>query len=159
MPFGDRQYDNDAALELAKTRLRVDGDELQRRNANGGVLLRLPLADVADLELRAAFDPVCLVFLAAAAAVAAIAFFVSEYVILTSLLYLGAVALAVLACFGTVTRRIVVRTSDGETQIQCDDNRDEAEGFVLSVRHLLRKRGETRPRLARHPDPDTGFHE
>lgn len=162
MAFNDDRYDADEEqgdLELAKTRLLVEGDDLQRRNAKGGLLLRIPLVEVESIELRARFDPVCLLFLTGAVGVAAIAYFVSDYIILTCILYLAAIAMAILAFFGFVARSIVVRTPDGETAIQCDDTPDEAECFVISVRHLLRTRKGTGPRIARHPESDTGFRE
>ncbi len=160
----DYDYDDkadDAVLHLVKTRLRVNDDELQRLNKDGGFLLRIPLADVQSIELRSSFDPICLVILAGALGVAAIAYFVSEWVILNIILYIVAIVLAIIACFGVIARSFVIRTVDGETKILNDDTPDEGECFVISVRRLLRTLGNDRgPRISRQPrDPETGFRE
>ena len=157
--FGGRDddpvQDEDVLVELAKTQLRVRDDELQRVNANGGLLLRIPLADVESIELRATFDPLCFIFFGMGAGLAAVAFFIPEYVIATILLYVGAVGLAALACFGVIARYFVIRTRDGETTVYCSDSPDEGECFVLSVRQMLRKRKE--PKATKDHEPETGF--
>jgi hypothetical protein len=154
-PGHDDNDDDEVLVELAKTQLRVCADELQRVNAYGGLLLRIPLADVESIELRASFDPLCLAFFGMGAGLAAVAFFIPEYVIATILLYVGAVGLAGLACFGMIARYFVIRTRDGETTVYCADSPDEGECFVISVRQLLRKQKEPKP--ARDREPETGF--
>ena len=144
MQFGRRDLgpipDDAVILELVKTKLRVRDDELQRLNAQGGFLLRIPMADVESVELRASFDPLCLIMLGMAGALAAVAYFVSDHMLLTSLLYVGAAILAGLSFFGVISRSFIIRTSAGETSVLCEDAPDEGACFVISLRQLLRNR-------------------
>lgn len=149
---------DDADLSLVKTRLRIHDDELQRINRDGGYLLRVPLDDISAIQMRTSFDPICLIFFAAAVAVAAIAYSFPDYAVIGIFLYLAAVALIALGCFGLLARRFQITMVDGETYVPCDDTPDEGECFVISVRRLLRTRADHPRRDPRdRPDPDTGI--
>jgi hypothetical protein len=129
------------SLHLVKTRLCLNGGELQRLNNNGGAILRLPLAIVRSIEVRKKFDPICLVFMAMGAGAAAIGALVSENSTLTVLLYVAGVLLVGFGLLGAMALQIIIRTDDEVATVQCTDMNDEAECFVTSVRHMLRGLG------------------
>jgi hypothetical protein len=77
------------------------------------------------------------VFLAAGLGLGAIGYLVSENNILTTLLYVAAALLAVVALLACRSQRIIIRSTVGVIDIQCVDQSDEGEGFVNSLRVLL----------------------
>ncbi len=130
------------ALELAMTKLQVAGGELVRLNSNGNVGMRLPLAQVKDVEFKTQFDPYSLVFAVSGLGIGAIAHFISVSDALTVLLYLLAVVLVGAAFLGCTSHRLYVTTAQGVTMILCADQADEGAGFADSLRaHLAARAG------------------
>ena len=70
--------DESVVLALVKTRLRVRDGELQRLNSEGGVLLRVPLAELESFEIRTVVDPLAIVFIGVGAALGALTYFLWE---------------------------------------------------------------------------------
>ena len=134
----DEAAGGDSVLELSKTRLRVRDGELQRRNAQGGVALRLPLADIEAIEWRYVFDPMCLVFMAMGSGVGAIGRFLVENNTFSGVLYVASVLMIGFGAIGLMGTYIVVQSGGKSFKIQCSDMNDEGEGFVASVEHMLR---------------------
>ncbi|HMF19434.1 MAG TPA: hypothetical protein VKE98_19660 [Gemmataceae bacterium] len=131
----EHQYDD--TLVLPKTGLRIGNGELQRRSKNGGVTMRLPLNTIEDAEFRTGFDPACLIIALVGGGLGAVAYFVSENNILTSLLYAAGVVLLGLSLLAARYTRIVIKARGEVIHIQCIDLVDEGEGFVLSLRQHL----------------------
>ena len=52
----DSAFEDGQLVELAKTKLRINNDELQRLNAEGHFLLHLPLEDVEKIAIRRKLD-------------------------------------------------------------------------------------------------------
>ncbi len=124
-------------LELAKTRVRVVGAELQRLNKNGNVVLRLPIQSIQSVDYHSRFDPMSMVFAAIGCGLGAIGYLISENNVLTALLYSAAVLLvggSILAC---QSQRIVIEAASGVIEIQNLDQPDEGKGFVYSLRGIL----------------------
>jgi hypothetical protein len=129
----------DYSLHLLKTKLRVNGEELQRLNKDGGPVLRLPLHAIRSIEVRKKFDAICLVFIGMGVAAAAIGALISENNVLTIILYVVGVLFVGFGLLGAMALQITIRTDDDEvTTVQCSDMSDEAECFVTSVRHIVR---------------------
>lgn len=129
----------DAVLDLSKTRLRVVGNELQRLNASDGIVMRLPLEEIEHVEFRQRVDPFGVVCGLLAFGVGAIAYFISEYNILTTLLYLAALALGCMALLSVLGQRFVIEAKTGVVDIPCVDPADEGAGFVTSLKRLIGK--------------------
>lgn len=137
-----------AELELSKTRLRVIGGELQRLNDEGGIAMRLPLEEIEEVTSGSRVDPFGPVCVLLALGVGAIAYFVSQYNIVTTLLYIVALALLALGILGFLGRVIVIRAQTGTTAIVYSDGWDEAAGFITSLRRLI---GSFQPKQAAAP--------
>ncbi|MBI3822409.1 MAG: hypothetical protein HY289_06985 [Planctomycetes bacterium] len=148
--------DEKVVLELVKTRLRVRNRELQRLNAQGGIILSVPLAELKSIEARPVVDPIAIAFIVVGAALGAVTHFFWDdiYVWARWLLGVVAVLLAGFACFGIMQRKIVIQTLDGEISFYCNDPPDEGCCFVLSVRQLLRTLQQSRDA---EQGPETGF--
>jgi len=131
------ETDPDAILELAKTRLRVIGKELQRANESGGIMLRLPLDQIQTAEFRQQFNVWSLLLLVPAAGLVAIGYFVSDSTGLSILLYLGALVFTFFATLVSTCLYIVIGSASGTTSIQCSDQSDECDGFVTSLRPMI----------------------
>jgi hypothetical protein len=127
----------DAELELCKTRLRVVGGDLIRLNEKGGIAMRLPLDEIEDVASVYRIEPLGPIFLLLALGIGAVAYYVSQYNILTTLLYIVALGLMALSIPGFLNRVIAVRARTGTTAIGFSDSWDEASGFVTSLRRLI----------------------
>jgi hypothetical protein len=122
---------------LSKTRVCVYPGELQRKNEDGTLLLRLPLASIQSAVFRRPFNPSCLLLVGAAALFAAIGWFVSEYNWLSCLLYVAAVVVTVVAVIGSRSDRLVLRTDGGEVSFDCAELANEVTCFVTSLQEVL----------------------
>lgn len=127
-------------LELVKTRLRIEDQELQQLNANGGLLLRVPLAEVTGLEFRKVVEPFGLAFFTIGLGLWCVGHFVCENNVLKTLIFVGAVLVAGFGLLGVLGDRILVRTRDNQVLLECPDQASEGQAFVLSVNRLLRER-------------------
>lgn len=135
---------SEAWLELKGLQLRVEADELIRRNTRGNVVLRLPLGEIEELAVRRSADPTALAILIIGLGLAVLGCFVSESVILTTILYIVAGLAIVIAMFGCVRTGIDLRVA-GQTvtlysTVSGVDSPDEIAGFVLSLRSELTRR-------------------
>lgn len=125
-----------ASLELRQTLLRIQDGELQRRNQDGGCVMRIPLDDIEDVAVCRQFEPVALVFLAIAGGLGAIGHFVSENWLFTAILYVVGLVPLFIGLFGMRGHYIVIRSAGDEVRVLSKDESDETVGFVNSVRLL-----------------------
>ena len=125
-----------ASLELRKTYLRVEEGELVRRNEAGGVVMRVPLDDLESVAYVREFNPFSFAILLVAGGIAAIGYFVSQYNVVTVLLYVLAMLLGVFGLFGLRGDVVLVRTRGEAVRIASPDQADEVAGFVASLKQL-----------------------
>lgn len=143
-------------LELGTTGLRVFGGELQRchygKDDSESIVMRVPLKEVEAVQLLPRVVPASVFRLLLATGFAGVAYQVSEYNILTVLLYVAALIMALTAVNNVFGQRIAIQTATDTINIPSADERDEAHGFVLSVRRLIGQQPEaeeTPPRRQR----------
>lgn len=127
---------------LPKSRLYVFDEELQRRNEDGTLLLRLPLASIHKVEFRRPLNPFCLVFVGTGLVCVGIAWFVSANNLLSCLLYVAALVLLVLAIGGMRHDQIVVWTETDAIVLDCAEQSDEVKCFVASFQSVLAGKGK-----------------
>lgn len=126
-------------LELSKTRLAIEDDELRQLNSDGRHVLRIPLAEVKDLRFCKTIEPLGLGFLTIALLVWCVGYFVCENDILKSLIYISAVLLGGFGLLGIYSDRILVGTQRGNLLLNCPDRADEGQGFVVSANIYLQR--------------------
>lgn len=139
---------------LARGGLCIRGGELIRFDADGEYLLRLPLNEILSVEARRQFDTLPAIgWIATAVGIAAIGWYLSEYHIVSVIIYVVAALFFAFPLVGAWSTGIVIRTCDGEATVSCVISREEAECFVISLRRLMRTRiGAGEPHRS---DPDT----
>ena len=128
-------------LELAKTKLRLSGRELQRLNSNDRPVLKIGLDDVKSVDLIRRFDRGSLLFLAVGVGLAVIGKYVSENSSLTVILYVIALPVTAMGFFAMQWPAVilVIQTREDAVRVQCSDPWDEAECFVASLRNIMAK--------------------
>jgi len=125
-------------LELPKTGLAVLDGELVRRSDKGGMLLRIPLDDIDAVEFSRPFNFTCLVPFGLAAGFVALGVLVSEYNVVTVILYVLALCLAAFALFGLRNDVVILfARNQPPVHLSCDDSSDVVSGFVLSLKALI----------------------
>lgn len=130
----------DADLVLASTRLQFVGQDLLRLNKDGTVVLRISLNSIRSLQAVVEFQPICLIFVLATAAIVAIGWYVSKSDWLSVLLYVLATGVGMLSLFGAFQVRLVITTRDSTVKVDCQENFGEVQGFVASLQQYLPSR-------------------
>ena len=125
-----------AALELRKTRLRVEEGELVRRNELGGAVMQVPLDDIESIIYSREISMFAIVMIVMAGGFASIGYFVSNYNVLNVILYVLAMLLCSFGVFGFRDDVIVLRTRGENFRITPPDQTDDVVGFVVSVKRL-----------------------
>jgi hypothetical protein len=126
-----------ATLELRQTRLRVEEGELVRRNETGGIIMRVPLDDIETVQFVRKLNALAFAALGVAAGMVAIGYFVSEYNVVTVLLYVAAMFLAVFSLIGVREDVFVVRSRGEDIRVSCPDPSDAVAGFAASLKPLV----------------------
>ena len=124
-------------LSLPKTRLDVLQTKLHRRNADDSILFWLPLSAVLSAEFRRPIDSRSLVIIAAGAGLVAIGRFVSDYNLVTCLLYVSALFIVILPIFGIRKDQLVLRTAENTMYIDCDELSGDVRCFTIALNILL----------------------
>lgn len=125
-------------LELPKTMLRLQGRMLTKYVHPETIVGRFPLEQIADVRLERYTEYFGVIFAATFAALGAVA---KVYVPSTGWAWaIAIVCLAIaLLCAPMVTgRKIVIETRDGPVGYVVADEVEEAEGFVITLRQVLR---------------------
>jgi|GEM_PF-367012 len=124
-------------LSLPKTRLDVLQSKLHRRNADGSILFWLPLSAVASAEFRRPIDARSLVMIAAGGVLVAIGHFVSEYNLVTCLLYISALFVVILPIFGIRKDQLVLKTAEDTMFVDCEEMPGDVRCFSIALNILL----------------------
>ncbi|MBW3599712.1 MAG: hypothetical protein KY475_20880 [Planctomycetes bacterium] len=129
-------------LELPKTMLRLHGGDLTKYVHPETIVGRFPLEQIADIRLERHTEYFGVIFAAIGAALAAVA---KVYVPWEGWGWAAAVvclALALLCALIVSGRKIVIETREGPVGYVVADAIEEAEGFVITLRQVLRTGGK-----------------
>ena len=125
-------------LELPKTMLRLQGRMLTKYVHPETMVGRFPLEQIADIRLERHTDYLGVIFAAMFAALGAVA---KVYVPSTGWAWAIAIvclAIALLCATMVIGLKIVIETRDGPVGYLVEDAVEEAEGFVITARQVLR---------------------
>jgi hypothetical protein len=130
-------------LELPKTMLRLQGRMLTKYVHPETMVGRFPLEQIADIRLERHTEYLGVIFAATFAALGAVA---KVYVPWTGWAWAIAIvclAIALLCAPMVMGRKIVIETRDGPVGYVVADAVEEAEGFVITLRQVLRTGDKT----------------
>jgi len=136
-----RTKTNSANLALPKTGLAVAGDALRKEGPDAAVMAEFPLTDIRDVRIERRGDFVFPMILIAV-------FLALAYVCKAFIPYPGWAWAGVIVCVGLAaiallmihSHKIVIETIDGAVGYTVCEDRDEAEGFAMTLRRRLAAR-------------------
>ena len=125
-------------LKLSKTKLSFENGTLRKEGVGDSLIAEFRDTDIVDIRIEqvkeyAAPLSICATFLALA--VVAKQFIASEAWSLVAMLVL--LAASGFSLFLITTRKIVIETTGGHVAYNIVEQIEEAQGFVLSVKHVL----------------------
>lgn len=132
--------DAETLFALQKTHLSVTAAEFRRGNEDGTFLTRIPLSEIDRVEFRRPFNPFCLIFLAAAAGVTAIGYFLAEANWLRVTLYVVGLLLGLFGLAGVRADSIQLDRRGERKRFDCLEGTDEVAAFAESLKELTERR-------------------
>ena len=125
--------------ELPRTRLKFDADHLTRTNADGTVLMTVPLSSITAVRHARPFEPRCLLFFGASAAAAGGVTFV-DAAGARALLVVFSLGFGLLGASGAraeVLELDLPTEPGGVLQVRCADPPDAVAAFAAGLRARL----------------------
>lgn len=126
-------------LELVKTRLCIVDGVLIRYTTNDTSSLRIPLSNLVSIEVYSRPSKFAATMLLVAIGVGCLGYYVSQYNVLTVLLYLMALTGVGLSLIGLFEDRMLVKTRTGSFPVDIQDSLEETKGFVATLQLRLDK--------------------
>ena len=125
-------------LKLSKTKLSFENGTLRKEGAGDSLIAEFKEADIVDIRIELVKEysaplAICATFLALA--IVAKKLIASEaWSLIAMLVFLAASGFSL---FLVTTRKIIIETTGGQVAYNIVEQIEEAQGFVLSVKHVL----------------------